>query len=120
MIDAMDRGGGRRVAVLLGGSLAALGACGREGFELVRSASRAREATLDAFATGSTSFVPAPISLTFGSADDEEGWLVLLSASLRGELDIGFRPTTQVRYLIDGVERGLGEAASGSFGTNAW
>ena len=120
ILDGMKAASAWAVAVLLAASASATGGCGRASFDPAGSSNPAREAVLDAFTTGSTSFVEVPVSLTFGSSDRDESWLVLLSASLGGEAGIGFRPTTQVRYLIDGVERGLGEGASVSPGANAW
>jgi hypothetical protein len=114
-------------AIALALSLAALPACGRKGFVPVEDAAPGQdadmrvgpvEAFLDRFATGSETFVDVPVSLTFTPHDPDQAWLFLLSAQLAGGSDS--TPGVEVRYLVNGVERGFASGAGSSGRVSPW
>jgi hypothetical protein len=113
-------------AIALALLLAVLPACGRRGFGPGDDAPTADasativpvEAFLDRFATGSTTFVDVPVSLTFTPEHPQQTWLFLLSAQLAGGSDNA--PGVEARYLVNGVERGFASGAGSSGRVSPW
>lgn len=86
-----------------------LAGCGRFGFgegpDAAEADTRPQAATLASFVTAGATFAPAPVTLTIPPSPGTR-WLVLVSAGL--ESSFFTEVTVEARYLVDGVEAGVG------------
>ncbi len=89
-----------------------LAGCGRFGFSRIDDSAVDAAihydpvaASLDSFTTAGAAYAPAPVTLTIPPSPGVR-WLMLVSATL--ESSIFTSVTVEARYLIDGVEAGLG------------
>lgn len=85
-----------------------LAGCGRFGFDgdpRADAPAAPQTAMLASFVTSGATYVPMPVTLTIPPSPGAR-WLVLVSAALESTIYGGV--TVEARYLVDGVEAGIG------------